>query len=78
MPIHCDNSSAIDISRNPVLHSRTKHIEVRHHFLRDNVSKGLIKLLFIPTENQIADIFTKPLGEERFCVLRRKLGMCMI
>lgn len=51
VPIYCDNSSAIDISKNPVLHSRTKHIKVRHHFLRDNVSKGLIKLIFIPTEN---------------------------
>lgn len=78
VPIYCDNFSAIDISKNPVLHSRTKHIEVRHHFLRDNVSKGLIKLIFIPTENQLADIFTKPLSEERFYTLRRELGMCMV
>lgn len=78
VPIYCDNTSTIDISKNPILHSRTKHIEVRHHFLRDNVLKGLIELIFIPTEHQLTDIFTKPLGEERLCILRIELGMCMI
>ncbi|KAL8099137.1 hypothetical protein AgCh_031715 [Apium graveolens] len=71
IPIYCDNTSAINISKNPVMHSRNKHIDVRHHFLRDNVSKGNIELIY--TEKQRADIFTKPLAEDRFCVMRREL-----
>ena len=78
IPIYCDNTSAINISKNPVMHSRTKHIDVRHHFLRDNVSKGNIELIYISTDKQRADIFTKPLGEDRFCLMRRELGMCTI
>ncbi|KAL8156686.1 hypothetical protein AgCh_001692 [Apium graveolens] len=73
IPIYCDNTSAINISKNPVMHSRTKHIDVRHHFLRDNVSKGNIELIYISTEKQRADIFTKPLAEDRFCKMRREL-----
>lgn len=64
VPILCDNTSTLDISKNSVLHSCTKHIEVRHHFLRENIAKGLIKLVFVRTENQLADIFTKPLSGE--------------
>ena len=75
IPIKCDNTSAICISKNPIQHSRTKHIEIRHHFLRDHVSKGDIELSFINTENQLTDIFTKPLNVERFCFIRREMGM---
>nr|GEW51504.1 retrovirus-related Pol polyprotein from transposon TNT 1-94 [Tanacetum cinerariifolium] len=60
VPIFCDNTSAIGISNNPVLHSRTKHIDIRYHFIRDYVLKGDIKLHFIPTVYQLADIFTNP------------------
>ncbi|KAL8102962.1 hypothetical protein AgCh_027481 [Apium graveolens] len=74
IPIYCDNTSAINISKNAVMHSRTKHIDVRHHFLRDNVSKGNIELIYISTEKQRAYIFTKPLAEDRFCIMRRELG----
>ena len=77
-PIYCDNTAAINISKNPVMHSRTKHIDVRHHFLRDHVAKGNIELIFIPTENQRADIFTKPLSEDRFGIMRNELGMCSL
>ncbi|KAK2986034.1 hypothetical protein RJ640_015068 [Escallonia rubra] len=63
IPIMCDSSSAIDISKNLVQHSRTKHIDIRHHFLRDNVQKGLIELKKVGSEDQLADIFTKPLAE---------------
>ena len=63
IPIKCDNTSAINISKNPIQHSRTKHIEIRHHFLRDHVQKGDIALEFISTGKQLADIFTKPLCE---------------
>ncbi|KAL8126645.1 hypothetical protein AgCh_013776 [Apium graveolens] len=73
IPIYCDNTSAINISKNPVMHSHTKHIDVRHHFLRDNVSKGNIELIYISTEKQRADIFTKPLAEDRFCLMRPEL-----
>ena len=76
--IFCDNTSAINLSKNPVHHSRTKHIDVRHHFLRDHVLKGDITLEFISTENQIADILTKPLKEDSFVKLRRELGICDI
>ena len=75
IPIKCDNTSAINLSKNPIQHSRTKHIEIRHHFLRDHVQKGDIELQYIHTDKQLADIFTKPLDEKRFCYIRRELGM---
>ena len=75
MPIMCDNSSAISISKNPVQHSRTKHIDIRYHFLRDHADQGTIELLFVPTDTQLADLFTKPLGNERFIKLRHQLGI---
>ena len=77
-PIYCDNTAAINISKKPVMHSRTKHIDVRHHFLRDHVAKGNIELIFIPTEHQCADIFTKPLSEDRFGIMRNELEMCSL
>ena len=75
IPILCDNSSAIAIANNPVLHSRSKHIDIRYHFIRDHVSKGDVELHFIPTEYQLADLFTKPLDEARFKFLIGELGM---
>ncbi|GKB20403.1 retrovirus-related pol polyprotein from transposon TNT 1-94 [Tanacetum coccineum] len=63
VPIFCDNTSAIAISNNPVLYSRTKHIDIRYHFIRDHILKGDIELHFIATQYQLADIFTKPLDE---------------
>ena len=75
IPIKCDNTSAINISKNPVLHSRTKHIEIRHHFIRDHVLKGDVVLEFVDTKNQLADIFTKPLSKDTFYNIRRELGL---
>ena len=75
VPIKCDNTSAINIAKNPVHHSRTKHIDIRHHFLRDNVEKGFIRMDHCRTEDQIADIFTKPLDRSPFEHLRLLLGM---
>ncbi|KAJ9565966.1 hypothetical protein OSB04_001932 [Centaurea solstitialis] len=63
IPIYCDNTLAIAIANNPVLHSKTKHIEVRYHFIRDHVMNGDIELHFVPTEYQLADLFTKPLDD---------------
>ncbi|GJY12427.1 hypothetical protein Tco_0381736 [Tanacetum coccineum] len=78
VPIFCDNTSAIAISNNPVLHSRTKHIDIRYHFNRDHILKGDIELHIIPTEYQLADIFTKPLDEPTFTKLKVELGMLNI
>ncbi|GJZ20738.1 retrovirus-related pol polyprotein from transposon TNT 1-94 [Tanacetum coccineum] len=75
VPIMCDNKGAIDLSKNPVQHSRTKHIEIRHHFLRDNVQKGNISIEKVASEDNIADIFTKPLKRKVFNYLRLGLGM---
>ncbi|CAM8954522.1 unnamed protein product [Rhodiola kirilowii] len=73
--ILCDNTSAINISKNPVQFSRTKHIEIRYHFLRDCVEKGTIAMEYCRTEEQIADIFTKALHREPYEKLRLELGM---
>ncbi|XP_077237360.1 secreted RxLR effector protein 161-like [Tasmannia lanceolata] len=75
VPIHCDNTSAINLTKNPIQHSRTKHIEVRHHFLRDHSQKGDIEIKYIHTNEQLADIFTKPLNEDRFCDLKSGLNI---
>ncbi|GJX36759.1 retrovirus-related pol polyprotein from transposon TNT 1-94 [Tanacetum coccineum] len=75
VPIMCDNKGAIDLSKNPVQHSRTKHIEIRHHFLGDNVQKGHISIEKVPSADNIADILTKPLKRESFNYLRLGLGM---
>ncbi|GJR57338.1 retrovirus-related pol polyprotein from transposon TNT 1-94 [Tanacetum coccineum] len=76
--IFCDNTSAIAISNNPVLHSRTKHIDIRYHFIKDHILKGDIELHFISTKYQIANIFTKPLDEPTFTRLKAELGMLNI
>ncbi|GKD21495.1 retrovirus-related pol polyprotein from transposon TNT 1-94, partial [Tanacetum coccineum] len=75
VPIMCDNKGAIDLSKNPVQHSRTKHIKIRHHFLRDNVQKGHISIKKVPSVDNIADILTKPLKRELFNYLRLSLGI---
>ncbi|GJR37362.1 hypothetical protein Tco_1213046 [Tanacetum coccineum] len=75
VPIMCDNKGATDLSKNPVQHSRTKHIETHHHFLRDNVQKGHISIEKVPSIDNIADILTKPLKRESFNYVRLGLGM---
>jgi hypothetical protein len=75
IPLLCDNESAIKLANNPVSHSRTKHIDIHHHFLRDHETKGDIILSHVSTDKQLADIFTKPLDESRFCSLRNELNI---
>ena len=75
VPLFCDNTSAINIAKNPVQHSRTKHIDIRFHFLRDHVEKGDVVLHFLESEQQVADIFTKALDSSRFAYLRGELGV---
>jgi hypothetical protein len=66
IPLLCDNESAIKIACNPCEHSRIKHIDIRHHFLRDHIIKGDVAISHVGTNDQLADIFTKPLDEKRF------------
>ena len=68
--ILCDNTSAINISKNLVMHSKTKHIPIKYHFLREQVLEQNVKLGCVPSKEQIADIFTKPLPRETFEYLR--------
>jgi hypothetical protein len=75
VPLLCDNESAIRLADNPVEHNRTKHIDIRHHFLRDHQQKGDIDIFHISTENQLADIFTKLLDEKTFCTLRSEINV---
>lgn len=74
--IFCDNSSTIKLARNPMMHGKSKHIDVRYHFLRELVNDGVVHLQFCGTRQQIAIIFTKPLKLELFRELRRRLGVC--
>ncbi|GJT30243.1 hypothetical protein Tco_0910518 [Tanacetum coccineum] len=75
IPIYCDSKSAIAISCNLVQHSRTKHIVVRYHFIKEHVEKGMIELYFVKTDYQLDDLFTKVLLVDRFNYLVRRLGM---
>ncbi|GKC49288.1 retrovirus-related pol polyprotein from transposon TNT 1-94 [Tanacetum coccineum] len=75
IPLYCDNKSAIALCCNNVQHSRAKHIDVRYHFIKEQVENGIVELYFVRTEYQLADIFTKPLPRERFNFLIEKLGM---
>jgi hypothetical protein len=77
LTLYCDNLSAINISKNPIQHSRTKHIDIRHHFIRDLVEDNIVTLEHVATENQLADIFTKALDASKFETLRGKLRICL-
>ena len=73
--VFCDNTSAINLYKNPVQHSKSKHIEIRYHFIQDLVEDKVVCLKFIHTDNQKADIFTKPLDGPRFESLRKTIGV---
>ncbi|GKD11065.1 retrovirus-related pol polyprotein from transposon TNT 1-94 [Tanacetum coccineum] len=75
IPLYCDNKSAIALCRNNVQHSRSKHIDVKYHFIKEQVENGVVELYFVRTKYQLADIFTKSLPQERFHFLINKLGM---
>nr|GEY54049.1 copia protein [Tanacetum cinerariifolium] len=74
IPMYCDSKAAIAISCNPVQHSRTKHIDVRYHFIKEKVEKGIVELFFVGTEYQLVDLFTKALPIERFSISSDDLG----
>ena len=73
--INCDNQSCIQLSENPVFHDRSKHIEIKYHFIRDYVQRGAVTLQYISTNEQVADILTKSLGRGKFIHFRDKLGV---
>jgi hypothetical protein len=74
-PLLCDNESAIRMADNPIEHNRTKHIDIRYHFLRDHQEKEDIEIAYVNTHNQLVDIFTNPLDEKTFSKLRNKLNI---
>ena len=73
--IYCDNTSAINISKNLVQHSRTKHVEIQHHFIKELVEDGILTLKFIHTNDQKVDLFTKPLDSKHFEFFRQDIGV---
>ena len=75
MVLLVDNKSPINLAKNPIAHGRSKHIETRFHFLRDQVNKGKLRLEFCRNDDQMAYVFTKPVKKERFEELRFKLGV---
>ncbi|GJT84130.1 hypothetical protein Tco_1058472 [Tanacetum coccineum] len=72
--MYCDSKSAIAISCNPVQHSKTKHIDIRYHFIKEHVERGTVEIYFVGTEYQLADLFTKALPKERFEYLVHRIG----
>jgi hypothetical protein len=75
IPLHCDNTSAINLSKNHILHSKSKNIPIKYHFLRVQVTNKIVWVNYIPSTEQIADIFTKPLATTLFGYIRQKLGV---
>lgn len=78
MKMFCDNQSAISIAKNPVHHDRTKHVEIDRHFIKEKIEEGIIKMLYVPTCLQTADILTKALSRKVFDDLSSKLGLINI
>jgi hypothetical protein len=70
VPLMCDNASVISVAKNLVFHKKMRHVERRHHFLRDHVEKEDIEMRYIDTERQLADIFTKLIDSSRFADLQ--------
>jgi hypothetical protein len=73
--ILCDNQSCIKMMENPVFHDKSKHIEIRYHYIRDMVQRGVVKLQYVGTNEQVADVLTKPLSCVMFEYFRDKLGV---
>ena len=78
LTIYCDNTSAINISKNLVQHSKTKHIDIRHHFIRELVENKFVVIKHVATDMQLVDIFTKALDASRFIFLRKALRIYIV
>jgi len=75
VPLYCDNTSAINLTKNPIQHFKYKNIEIRHNFIKDYVLKGDCEIKFVKIKNHMVDLFTKPLTHDRFNKLRTDLGI---
>jgi hypothetical protein len=75
IPIYCDNTSVISISKNPVMHSNRNHIPIKYHFLREQVAEKNIRVEYVGTKEKVADVFTKPLPWESFEYLHQRRGV---
>ena len=73
--IHCDNQSCIQMSMNLIFHDKTKHIEIRYHYIRDMVQKGAVELQYVSTDDQTTNILTKPLLKTKFEYFHRRIGV---
>ena len=73
--VHCDNQSCIKLTENPIFQDRSKHIDMKYHYIRDLVQRKSVKLQYIATSEQVVDILTKPLPLRQFVPLRGKLGV---
>jgi len=73
--VYCDNMSAINISKNHVQHSRMKHIDIRHHFIRELIENKIVEISHVSSEKQLADIFTKPLDLNSFLNLKKSISL---
>ena len=76
--VYEDNQSTISMCKNPQYHGRAKHIEIRHHYIREQVSNKMIEVKYCPTNKMLADIFTKGLRQEHFCRLRDSIGIIQV
>jgi hypothetical protein len=73
--ILCDNQSCIKMTKNPVFHDRSKHMEIRYHYIRDMVQRGALMLQYISTDEKVVEVLTKPLSHIKFEYFRDKLGI---
>ena len=73
--IHCDNQICVKLLENPVFHDKSKHIEIKYHYIRDMVQRGAVKLQYVATKEHIADVLTKPLARLNFKYFGEKLGV---
>lgn len=76
-PLMCDNQGAIALVKNPTHHSRSKHIDIQHHFIREKVESNVIEMRYIPTERMVADVLTKALAKPRHEALRLEMGLAL-